>query len=82
MRQTSHDCERHPRWLQYHYRLRFEGEYSSSDIMVRVPQPAAAVPPGERVLYEAATAEYIRLNTRVPDAQVLTQGSWRVRVNI
>ncbi|KAB5542724.1 phosphotransferase [Coniochaeta sp. 2T2.1] len=55
-----------------HYRLRFEGEDSSSDIMARVPRPtAAAVSPGKKVFYEAATAEYIRLNTRVPSAQVL-----------
>jgi len=42
--------------------------------VVRVPRPAPAVSPGEKVLYEAATAEYIRLNTRVPSAQVLHFG--------
>ncbi|KAI3391712.1 hypothetical protein diail_6876, partial [Diaporthe ilicicola] len=61
--------------LNIHYRMRFEEEDSSSDVMVRVPWPAAAQFPNEKVLYEAAAAEYVRLNTHIPSAQVLHYGS-------
>lgn len=61
--------------LNIHYRMRFEEEDSSSDVMVRVPWPAAAQFPSEKVLYEAAASEYVRLNTRIPVAQVLYYGS-------
>jgi hypothetical protein len=54
-----------------HYRLRLEGESPASDILVRVPRPMAAVFPDEKVLYEAAIAEFVRLKTRIPVAQVL-----------
>ncbi|KAK7711971.1 hypothetical protein SLS64_005242 [Diaporthe eres] len=61
--------------LNIHYRIRFEEENSSSDVLVRVPWPAAAQFPDEKVLYEAAAAEYLRVNTRIPVAQVLHYGS-------
>lgn len=61
--------------MNIHYRMRFEEEDSSSDVMVRVPWPAAAQFPSEKVLYEAATAEYVRVNTHIPGAQVLHYGS-------
>ncbi|RDL41670.1 uncharacterized protein BP5553_01649 [Venustampulla echinocandica] len=57
-----------------HYRIHLEGEDSSSDVMVRLPWPYSARFPGEKVLYEAATAEYVRLNTHIPTAQVLHYG--------
>lgn len=40
-----------------HYRLRFQGEESSSDVMVRAPWPSTVQFPGEKTLYEAATSE-------------------------
>lgn len=55
--------------------MRFEDEDSSSDVIVRVPWPAAAQFPDEKVLYEAAVTEYLRVNTRIPVAQVLHYGS-------
>lgn len=61
--------------LNIHYRMRFEQEGPSSDVMVRVPWPAAAQFPDEKVLHEAAATEYVRLNTRIPVAQVLHYGS-------
>lgn len=61
--------------LNIHYRIRFEDDDSSSDVMVRVPWPAAAQFPDEKVLYEVAAAEYLRANTRIPVAQVLHYGS-------
>lgn len=60
--------------LNVHYRMRFEEANSSSDVMVRVPWPAAAQFPDEKVLYEAAAAGYLRVNTRIPVAQVLHYG--------
>jgi len=57
--------------LNIHYRIYLEGEDSSSDVIVRLPWPYAACFPGEKVVYEAATAEYLRLNTHIPAAQVL-----------
>lgn len=54
-----------------HYRLRFQGEESLSDVMLRAPWPPTVQFPGEKTLYEAATSEYLRLNTRVPVPQVL-----------
>ncbi|KAK1598359.1 uncharacterized protein LY79DRAFT_666111 [Colletotrichum navitas] len=39
--------------------------------MVRVPWPSTVQFPGEKTLYEAATSEYLRLNTCVPVRQVL-----------
>ncbi|EFQ30803.1 phosphotransferase [Colletotrichum graminicola] len=39
--------------------------------MVRVPWPSTVQFPGEKTLYEAATSEYLRLNTCVPVPQVL-----------
>lgn len=60
--------------LNIHYRMRFE-EDSLPDVMVRVPWPAAAQFPNEKVLCEAAAAEYVRVNTRIPIAQVLSYGS-------
>ncbi|KAI0469799.1 phosphotransferase [Xylariaceae sp. FL0804] len=54
-----------------HYRLRFHGEGSSSDVMVRAPWPSTVAFPGEKTLYEAATSEYLRLNTCVPVPRVL-----------
>ncbi|CZS96554.1 uncharacterized protein RAG0_05830 [Rhynchosporium agropyri] len=60
--------------LNIHYRIRIEGEDSSSDVMVRLPWPSASCFPGEKVVYEAATAEYLRLNTDIPSAQVLYYG--------
>ncbi|KAL2756585.1 hypothetical protein ACRALDRAFT_208518 [Sodiomyces alcalophilus JCM 7366] len=53
-----------------HYRLRFQ-EGPSSDVMVRAPWPSTVPFPGEKTLYEAATSEFLRLNTRVPVPQVL-----------
>lgn len=45
-----------------HYRMRFDEEDSSSDVMVRVPWPAAGqLPPSEKMLYEAAVTEYVRM---------------------
>lgn len=64
-----------PGGLNIHYRMRFDEEDSSSDVMVRVPWFGAALFPKEKVLYEAATTEYIRLNTRIPVAEVLSYGS-------
>lgn len=61
--------------LNIHYRMRFEEEDSSSDVMVRVPWPGAAQFPNEKVLYEAAAGEYVRVNTRIPVARVLHYGS-------
>lgn len=61
--------------LNIHYRMRFEEENSLSDVMVRLPWPGAAQFPDEKVLYEAAAAEYVRVNTRIPVAQVLHFGS-------
>lgn len=61
--------------LNMHYRMRFEEEDSSSDVMVRVPWLGAAQFPNEKVLYEAAVAEYVRANTSIPVAQVLQYGS-------
>ncbi|KAK0609666.1 phosphotransferase [Bombardia bombarda] len=61
--------------LNAHYRVRFgEEQDSSSDIMVRVPWSARAQFPNEKVLYEAAAAEYVRINTRIPVPQVLHYG--------
>lgn len=60
--------------LNIHYRIHLEGEESSSDLIVRLPWPHSTHFPSEKVLYEAATAEYVRLNTRVPAAQVLHYG--------
>ncbi|TVY24315.1 hypothetical protein LHYA1_G007922 [Lachnellula hyalina] len=60
--------------LNIHYRIHLDGEESSSDVMVRLPWPYAACFPSEKVVYEAATAEYLRLNTRIPAAQVLYYG--------
>ena len=53
-----------------HYRLRFRGEVASSDVMVRAPWPSTVQFPGEKTLYEAATSEYLRLNTNLPIPQV------------
>ncbi|KAN0098887.1 hypothetical protein V8E51_014550 [Hyaloscypha variabilis] len=60
--------------LNIHYRIHLEGEGPSSDLMVRLPWPHAAYFPGEKVVYEAATSEYLRLNTHIPTAQVLHYG--------
>jgi hypothetical protein len=60
--------------LNIHYRVHLEGEDSSSDVMVRLPWPYAACFPGEKVVYEVATAEYLRLNTHIPTAKVLHYG--------
>lgn len=57
--------------LNIHYRLRFHGEEPSFDIMVRVPWPTTCFSPAEKILYEAATSEYLRLNTCIPIPQVL-----------
>ena len=57
--------------LNIHYRVHLEGEDSSSDVMVRLPWPYAACFPGEKVIYKAATAAYLRLNTHIPTSQVL-----------
>lgn len=54
-----------------HYRLRFQGEDASSDVMVRAPWPSKVQFPGEKTLYEAATSEYLRLNTKLPIPQIL-----------
>lgn len=51
--------------LNIHYRVYLEGEDDSSDVMARLPWPYAACFPGEKVVYEAATAEFLRLNTRI-----------------
>lgn len=70
-----------PGGLNIHYRMRFEAgeeeeeEDPSSDVMIRVPWPGAAQFPHEKVLYEAAAAEYVRVNTRIPVARVLSYGS-------
>jgi hypothetical protein len=58
-----------------HYKMRLGSESSSSNVMVRLPWPHSAPFPSEKVNYEAATAEYMRLNTCVPAAQVLNYGT-------
>jgi hypothetical protein len=55
--------------------MRLENEDASSDFMVRVPWPAASQFPSEKVPYEAATTEYVRLKARIPVAPVLHDGS-------
>lgn len=60
--------------LNIHYRIHLEGEDSSYDVMVRLPWPSAACFPDETFVYEAATAEFMRLNTRILAAQVLYYG--------
>lgn len=57
--------------FNFHYRLRFQDEESSSDVMLRVPWPSTVQFPGEKTLYEASTSEYLRLNTCVPIPRVL-----------
>lgn len=69
-----------PGGFNIHYRMRFiveeeEREDPSSDVMVRVPWIGAAQFPSEKVLYEAAASEFVRLNTRIPVAQVLSYGA-------
>ncbi|KAI9163455.1 Phosphotransferase [Paramyrothecium foliicola] len=54
-----------------HYRLHFQGEEAPLDVMLRAPWPSTVQFPGEKTLYEAATSEYLRLNTCVPVPQVL-----------
>lgn len=54
-----------------HYTLRFQGEDPSSDVILRVPWPSTVQFPGEKTTYEAATSEFVRLNTSVPVAPVL-----------
>ncbi|KAL2071659.1 hypothetical protein VTL71DRAFT_12894 [Oculimacula yallundae] len=63
--------------LNIHYRVHLEGEDSSSDVMVRLPWPSASCFPGEKVIYEAATAEYLRLNTSIPASQILYYGHYQ-----
>ncbi|KAK0389348.1 hypothetical protein NLU13_2923 [Sarocladium strictum] len=54
-----------------HYRFRLYGDESWSDVMLRAPWPSTVQFPGEKILYEAATSEYLRLNTCIPIPQVL-----------
>lgn len=61
--------------LNIHYRMRFEEEESSSDVIVRVPWPGAAQFPDEKVLYEAAVTEFLTVNTTIPVSRVLHYGS-------
>jgi hypothetical protein len=56
--------------INIHYRLHFKGEEPSSDVMVRAPWPSTVQFPGEKTLYEAATSEYLRINTALPIPQV------------
>ncbi|KAF6796983.1 phosphotransferase [Colletotrichum sojae] len=51
------------------YKIRFPGE--GEPVLLRAPWPSAVRFPGEKTLYEAATLEYLRLNTRVPVPRVL-----------
>lgn len=64
-----------PSGFNVHYRMQFEDGASFPDVMVRVPWPDPAQFPHEKVPYEAATAEYLRLHTPVPTAKVLHYGS-------
>ncbi|KAK1991217.1 phosphotransferase [Colletotrichum falcatum] len=57
--------------LNVHYGFRFQGEESSSDVMVRASWPATVHFPGEKTLYEAATSEFLRLNTSIAAPEVL-----------
>lgn len=59
--------------LNIHYRLRFQGEEPSSDVLVRVPWPSTVRFPSEKIRYEAATSKYLRLNTSIPVPKVLHQ---------
>jgi len=56
--------------LNIHYRMRLEGD-PDSDIIVRLPWPSCSQFPGEKLLYEAATAQLLRLSTHLPIARVL-----------
>lgn len=60
-----------PGGFNIHYRLRFKDNGSSPDVMVRLPWSSTVQFPEEKTGYESATSEYIRLNTRIPVAQVL-----------
>ncbi|KAF6835549.1 phosphotransferase [Colletotrichum plurivorum] len=56
------------------YKIRFpvEGEMEPRPpLLLRAPWPSAVRFPGEKTLYEAATLEYLRLNTGVPVPRVL-----------
>ncbi|KAJ9130148.1 Phosphotransferase [Pleurostoma richardsiae] len=55
------------------YRMRLEG--SNDDVMIRLPQPNKSQFPYEKTLREAATANFIAQNTRIPVPRVLFYGS-------
>ncbi|KAH8653605.1 hypothetical protein BX600DRAFT_515868 [Xylariales sp. PMI_506] len=57
-----------------HYRIRLDKEESPTDVIMRLPWPYSTRFPAEKVLYEAAATEYVRLNTGIPVAQVLHYG--------
>ncbi|KAH6710987.1 hypothetical protein BKA61DRAFT_737861 [Leptodontidium sp. MPI-SDFR-AT-0119] len=54
------------------YRMRIEG--SKDDVIIRLPQPSLAQFPGEKTIREAAVANFITQNTRVPVPRVLFHG--------
>ncbi|KAH9224627.1 phosphotransferase [Leptodontidium sp. 2 PMI_412] len=54
------------------YRMRIEG--SKDDVIIRLPQPSLAQFPGKKTLREAAVANFIAQNTRVPVPRVLFHG--------
>jgi hypothetical protein len=51
--------------LNIHYSIHLEGEDLSSEVIVRLPWPYTACFPGEKVIYETAAAEFLRLNTYI-----------------